>query len=380
MRRIAWVVALLFLAACRTPMPPAAAPTGDAQSLDPTSVVTPVPAASLTSPLSATPTARMETMEGPITVEGAPLRGIAMGSGTVRYGVLAPGLARSEDGGRTWRHVSPLDLPLPLVASDGSQTLYSGAVPSCYRDDVAPPFRCSHDGGETWETFPAAAGIRPIATNPGDPATLYGISCWAMQVSHDGGATWEETGRTGGMDITSIIPAGSGRLLFLAVLTSEGGQSHLAWFDDEGKLAQDLSQGLNFWGLGVLATDGQILYLADSQGVRRSDDGGSHWVLFADGLEDVVLAADPLTEGVPEDAQQRGYGLLALCVDPDNPSRLALGSVRGLYLSNDRGEHWRPLAAERLGQSKITALAWEPDAPDTLWVTTTTGVYRVVVS
>jgi len=182
-----------------------------------------------------------------------------------------------------------------------------------------------------------------------------------------------------GWDITALLPVAGDTVRFLAAVTSEGGTSRLAWFGEDGKALPDPAPGLTFWGRGVLAQSGHALFLADSTAVWRSDDGGNHWAAFKDGLADVVLAGDPLTTGVSQEDSQRGFGLLALAADPHRPQRLALGTVRGLYLSEDRGEHWRPFAAETLGQLKVTDVAWDTAAPGTLYATTPQGVLTVRV-
>ncbi|MDI7275911.1 MAG: hypothetical protein QME94_08020 [Anaerolineae bacterium] len=376
LRAGALIVLLIALLACtRAPNSPGpgAQPSPTPSATAETSATAPAPA-----PTDSIATPAGAWAEGPLAVEGEYLRTIAIAPGSaVRYGVLGTGLARSDDGGQSWRRVSDLSVPTPLVSPRDALVLYAGDIPSCYRDEESPVFRRSTDGGKTWQELPAGQGIRPVAFKPGDPSTLYGISCWALNVSRDGGETWQETGPTQGWDITAILPGGSGRPLFLAVLTSEGGTSHLAWFDGDGKLVQNLTEGLNFWGLGVLATDGMTLYLADSTGVRRSTDGGQHWTLFKDGLDDVTLDVDPQTEGIPEEDVMRGYGLFALLTDPAQPQRLVLGTVRGLYLSEDRGEHWSPAGIEALAGMRIAALNWEPQQPGVLYATTEAGVYVV---
>ena len=356
-----------------TPAPAPVLPTAALTSTPPpTATPAPPPAATATPPVTPQPAAA-----APLAVEGQALRALVLvpGSG-VRYGLLARGLALSEDGGRTWRRVTGLTLPAPLVSPHDYRTLYAGDIPSCYRDDAQPIFRRSTDGGASWQELAAGRGIRPVAVHPDRATMLYGISCAGLNVSRDGGQTWQTTGPTQGWDITDILPLTAGQLRFLAILTSEGGTSHLAWFDAEGRLAQNLTQGLTFWGRGVLAAAGSTLYLADSVGVWRSDDGAT-WKQFREGLADVALAADPLQEGVPEAAMQRGFGLFALAPDPADGRRLALGTVRGLYVSEDRGEHWRPASVEALAQRRIDQVAWDPVAPGTLYATTAEGVYAV---
>jgi photosystem II stability/assembly factor-like uncharacterized protein len=267
-----------------------------------------------------------------------------------------------------------------LVSSRDPSTLYAGHRPSCYKDGDDQSFWRSTDGGQSWVRLQAGEGIMPVATLPdtaGQPERLYGISCGGLNVSTDGGETWELTGRTMGWDITSILPILNGRVRFLAVLTSEGGSSHLAWFDADGRLEENLFTGFNFWALGHLARAGSRLYIANSTGVWRQDDAGGEWQRFRAGLEDVVLEVDPAEVGLSEEDARRGFGLLALAPDPANPQRLALGSVRGLYISLDGGEQWLPFETDELAGVRVDQLAWDLSAPGTLYVTTPGGVFVV---
>ena len=349
----------------------------------PSAVATPQQQAPSPSPTALiTPTslpARAEAV-GPLTVDGQLLTAVVVVPGsTVRYGVLGQGLARSEDRGQAWRQVSDRSLPLPVVSPRDPATLYAGDSPSCYKDEAKPSFWRSTDGGRNWVELQAGQGIKPVAVvaGAGGPDRLYGVSCEGLFSSPDGGETWELTGPTLGWDITSILPIRDGDLRFLAVLTSEGGASHLAWFDQDGRLARDLSEGFNFWGVGVLAQADSTLYIADSTGVWRQTEPDGEWQRFAEGLEDVVLATDPMTEGLSEADVTRGFGLFALAPDPSNPRRLALGTVRGLYFSEDGGEHWSPAGLEALAGSRINRLAWDPSAPGVLYATTPGGVLVV---
>ncbi len=383
-RRVSLLGLLLAaLVGCVSPTPGA---TGTPK---PSGATTPVAVATATLPATAvTPTAGPApsvsptghvTVEGPLVAGGYPIKALALAAGSpLRYATPADGLACSDDGGQTWRRVSDLALPLPLISPHEPRTLYAGAMASCYQGGPDPIFRRSTDGGETWQELAGGRGIGPVAEHPTNPGTLYGVSCTGLHLSSNGGETWQATGPTQGWVVTSILPLATDPLRFLAVLTSEGGTSHFAFFDAAGQLAQDLPQGFSFWGVGALAQAGGTLFLANATAVWRSEDG-VQWQPFADGLADVTVATDPLTAGVSEQDMQRGFGLLALAVDPAWPERLALGAVRGLYTSEDRGEHWRPIGAEVLGQLKVSRVAWDPAAPGIVYATTTQGVYAVRV-
>jgi hypothetical protein len=354
-----------------------------------TSPATSTPAAPVATATTTPPPAPTDTpvptvgpaVEGPEMAAGELLTAVAVAPGSqVRYGLLGPGLARSDDGGEDWQRVSALALPLPLVSPADADTLYAGNMRSCYKDEQEPNFRRSEDGGRTWVELAGGRGIRPVAALPGAAGgadTLYGISCQGLSVSTDAGETWELTGPTLGWDITGILPVTDGSLRLLAVLTSEGGQSHLAWFAQDGSLEQDLTDGLNFWGLGVLARAGDTLYVADSMGVWRQRGAAGDWERSSAGIEDVVLKADPLVEGLSEEDAERGFGLLALAPDPSDPQRLALGTVRGLYVSDDGGERWQQADAPSLAKVRINQIAWDAAAPNTLYAATPGGVYTV---
>lgn len=368
LRGVLLATAAAVLVACARP----AAPTPTAPPI--ATATLPAPTASATAP------SLQATADGPRMAGDQLLTAVVVVPGSpVRYALLGPGLARSDDGGQQWQKVSDLPLPLPLVSPADADTLYAGNMRSCYKDEEEPTFRRSTDGGRSWVELPGGRGIRPVAAAPGAAGadTLYGISCQGLSVSTDSGASWELTGPTRGWDITSILPVADGRLRLLTVLTSEGGQSHLAWFGADGSLEQDLTDGLNFWGLGVLARAGSTLYLADSTGVWRQSEPNGRWERHKAGLEDVVLKADPLVEGLSEEDAARGFGLLALAPDPAQPQRLALGTVRGLYLSRDGGQQWQPAGVPSLAKERINQIVWEATAPDTLYVATPGGVFAV---
>ena len=111
----------------------------------------------------------------------------------------------SRDGGRSWRDVTPPDLPEwsfvrtvePSPHAPG--TLYLAATR--YKlDDPAPYLYRTADYGETWQAItgsgsgdlaiPADDFIRVIRADPGCPGVLYAGTETGLHVSLDDGATW----------------------------------------------------------------------------------------------------------------------------------------------------------------------------------------------
>ncbi len=374
-----FIVLSLALVGCQgqaglpTPAPPVSPPV-------PIATATAAPATPA-SPVTATPVPTPTVQSGvvgPLAAGDGLIEALfAAPNSPIRYALHSRGLARSDDGGQSWLQVSDLALPRLLVSPHDPRTLYAGDMAPCLAGGEDPAFRRSRDGGESWQELPGGTGVRPVAEHPSRAGTLYGASCLGLQLSSDAGETWQRTGPTDGMDITNVLPLAGEPLRLLAVLTSEGGSSRLAWFDEAGQPAVGPALGLSFWGQGALAQAGEALYVATSTGVWRSDDGGGQWRQFTDGLADVVLAVDPAVGGLSEADAQRGFGLYALAADPKRPERLALGSERGIYLSEDRGEHWSLAPAGVLSQFRVTGIVWDPAFPDTLYASVAQGTYAV---
>lgn len=101
----------------------------------------------------------------------------------ILVGLTESGIARSEDGGRTWR---PLGMPsgqlTTLAASVDGRVLYAGTTDGLQR---------STDGGATWMRTRFAGVALAIAVAPTDAETVAVVDdASRFYRSGDGGATW----------------------------------------------------------------------------------------------------------------------------------------------------------------------------------------------
>lgn len=99
------------------------------------------------------------------------------------FGVTAEGLARSDDGGRTWRAAAtPAVYPIASIAAtaDGS-ILVAGGPGGLARSD---------DGGETWSTLPFDGEPAAIAVTAGGETIAMVTRTTDVLRSDDGGRTW----------------------------------------------------------------------------------------------------------------------------------------------------------------------------------------------
>jgi photosystem II stability/assembly factor-like uncharacterized protein len=161
------------------------------------------------------------------------------------------GVARSSDGGRTWRQT------LSCGLSDANGAAFTRFVTRLRIDPKRPrvvyaevteesernpqtihrTLYRSADGGLTWRRLAARAGV--VAVDPRTPQTLYLVKNGRLLQSLDDGRTWRGLG---------ALPAGS------------------------------------TYDLLVDRADSRTLYAAGTFGVARSADGGVTWALFNNGL------------------------------------------------------------------------------------------------
>ena len=251
---------------------------------------------------------------------------------------------RSEDGGVTWTRVGerpPFDAVVPSRAEP--LILLSGSRGDCSEPAPQRPplYRFSQQGG--WANVPGITGLRPLdAWMNGD--VLLGVSCNGFELSRDGGDSWSPFAELeSGFFVTQVAQADSSALnpSALVELTS-GPTSRIYRLDlDATDEAERMTLLETFWGTAPLASAPGVDAIASSRGVLISRDGGENWELHRRGLEEVTLSVDPDRQPIPDDELGRVNAILAIAIDPDDETRMFVGTVDGVYTSTDGGETWR---------------------------------------
>jgi uncharacterized repeat protein (TIGR01451 family) len=240
----------------------------------------------------------------------------------VHAGFDAGGLARSNDGGRTWVIVGGqlAGVTVRSIAIDLSdpRRMYIGSPTGVHK---------STNGGDTWTSIgpasPVAVSIGDVRLDPHASNVVYAASLEPGGVfrSADAGATWTP--------LTAGLPTSMRRGVRLAFEAGKSGQVYLATAghgvfrsDDDGLSWFPVSAGLTAARVGALAAADEVLYAGTAgAGVFRSDDGGSTWRASNDGLT--------------------GGRIEALAVDPFVTSTLYAGdAAQGVMQSATAGRTW----------------------------------------
>jgi hypothetical protein len=265
------------------------------------------------------------------------------------------GLLRSTDGGGRWERVGPrFDSDLWSLCLDpvDDQRIYVGMAPGIAR---------STDGGETFEvletTISADCQIGTsrttnVAVDPEDSAVLWAsVEIDGLHRSDDRGDTWSSLGQLGptpfhndvhglallpgerGCDVVVTSPYGLGR-------SSDGG-TNFRWhaFDafPGSKLEVAYSRCIRAIGDGVLVTCVGDYVPGRVGALEISRDGGETW------------HRDPL----PVAPNSTMYWL---ATHPDLPGTVVATSLFGqVYVSDDGADTWRKLDRE-LGEIRAVAV------------------------
>jgi photosystem II stability/assembly factor-like uncharacterized protein len=270
---------------------------------------------------------------------------------------------------RTWRRVGELPIQGHLLADSADPNLlYLGDHPPCLTDGEPIPFYRSTDGGETWTEIENAQNIRPILVWPENRDVIIGSRC-GLAISQNSGITWQRHLPESEFDLTRLNVTQIG---LFGVFTSGNGVSHLRKIHIEDPNQPEFDEPiLSFWGSGAIHASQDRILVGEVGGVHFSDDGGRTWSSTKQGLDDVVASVDPLEEEIPQAELESGLGIFALLPHPQNTSRIFLGTIRGLYLSEDNGQSWGKIP--EVEDRRVTELAFSMGG-SILYVTTDEGV------
>lgn len=303
-----------------------------------------------------------------VVMHGGPFGGVVVQlvldpavPGTLYLAAFGRGVYRSTDGGRRWVLAArgledPAVLALALDPREPGG-LFAGTDSGVF---------VSRDRAGTWTRLGLRGrNVRSLAFGPGRPAVLYAATDQGVLASADGGGSWQP--RNAGLEMRDV-----------RVLRRAGpppGWLYAAGFGgvfrsgDGGRTWQAAGAGLGDDRVRALAVDPvrpERVYAGTAGGgVFVTTDGGRAWWALNAGLRNHTVLSLLLTPegeryvgtvgGVqrwdPAAGTWRSVGedLLTLTVtvvaaDPHRPGRVYAGTGGLVFVSDDRGEHWRELA------------------------------------
>jgi photosystem II stability/assembly factor-like uncharacterized protein len=279
---------------------------------------------------------------------------------------------RSEDGGNTWRRMTP-------DAGRWGPEGVSVGTPIDFQVDPRNPDRVfvnaygggnfvSEDGGATWEIASkgyTGAMVRDIAVDPQEPGRVYAASRSGIFVSQNGGEDWNgiASGEYKDLDwhAISINPADTSKLLSeqtcnrRALYSPNSGRSWITRMHFEDNVAWRTFEfapsdpNVVYAGTAGFISCGSFGSEYPAHGIYASQDGGG-----------TLTAAN--------DANTQDAAIAQLAVHPQDPLTVFAASFnKGLLKTVDGGKTWQTVAPELFQGKSATAVRFAPDNPNLLF-------------
>jgi photosystem II stability/assembly factor-like uncharacterized protein len=286
---------------------------------------------------------------------------------------VGTGLYKSTNGGDSWKLIGLEDserIARIVIDSENTDTVYVCAMGHLWDANEERGLYKTTDAGESWENVlyvDEDTGCSDVAIDPQDPNTLY-AGMWQFRrypdffdsggagsglfKTTDGGATWAE--------VTNGLPAGEKGRIAVAVAPSrprrvyavvEAENTALYRSDDLGASWVEVNNSFNvgarpfyFAYIVVDPVDPDRIYKPGLYLAVSTDAGKAFTSIFSGGF----------SMGVHSDHH-------ALWINPTNPYELVLGTDGGVYMSYDRGSHFRLVKA--LPVSQFYEVSYDFDYP-----------------
>ena len=219
---------------------------------------------------------------------------------------------------------------------------------------------------------PWGGDARAFAGVPDEPQHLFlgGTDNWVFQ-SADGGATWTRMGRIGTPDDpgdlivdSMLVDASDKHTLFAGVWRSYQTDGGLYVSRDSGKSWTPIPalKGQSVRSLAQAPSDPAILIVGTLEGIFRSQDHGENWERISPPKE------DPLSREIHE--------VESLAIDPKKPDTIYAGTWHLPWKTTDGGAHWRNIKQGVIDDSDVFSILVDPEHPAIVYASACSGIYK----
>ncbi len=221
----------------------------------------------------------------------------------------------------------------------------------------------------SWFAFgPDGGSARAFAADPRDAAHLYlgAANGWIYQ-SRDGGRKWERLARVGKRDdlvIDNILvdPADPRHLVVGAWVLSDLNHPDGGLFvsNDGGATWASNSEmrGQSIRALASAPSDPKIFVVGSIEGVFRSNDSGVHWERIS-----------------PKDNAEI-HEVESLAIDPVDPKIIYAGTWHLPWKTTDGGESWTSIKQGIIEDSDVFSIIVDPKQPNVVYASACSGIYK----
>ncbi len=212
------------------------------------------------------------------------------------------------NGGAIW-HEMDSGVPSVRVLTLGGRDLYAGTSSGLY---------VSSDGGVSWGLLHGSASwnVSGLAFGAHD---FFALTKDTVYVSHDTGSTWTYAGTYGGPQVNAFASFGN----TLLIGTDAGG---IFRSTDSGNSWKPRNNAFPYLQINSLVSSGAEVFAATNSGVFKTGTDSNTWEAIDRGMSDFHVRS------------------MVQTLTPDSGvCNLLAATPSELFISTDRGEHWRTL-------------------------------------
>ncbi len=212
---------------------------------------------------------------------------------------------------------------------------------------------------------PDGGDARRFAFNAQDPNRIYvGTTDSWIYVSNDGGSTWSRLAHLGNQDdlvVDSLVVDRSNPHTLYAgvwVMDHPDGGIYISHNDGHTWAQAPEMYGQSVRSLAQARSNPRVLVAGTLRGVYRTEDGGQHW-----------------REISPPESKEL-HEVESLAIDPYDAGTIYAGTWHLPWRTEDGGAHWSNIKQGVIDDSDVFSMIVDPSRPSIVFLSACSGIYR----
>ena len=206
---------------------------------------------------------------------------------------------------------------------------------------------------------------RSFAADPTNDKHLYlgTTNSWIYQ-SEDGGASWQRLAKLAKTDDllldNIIVDSSDAKTLLVGAWVVDHPDGGLFISHDAGKTwtTVDAMKGQSIRALTQAPSDPKVIIAGTLKGVYRSEDSGQHWAQIT-----------------PEGSMDL-HEVESIAIDPRDPHTIYAGTWHLPWKTTDGGANWHNIKQGLIDDSDVFSIIIDPTTPNVVYTSACSGIYR----
>jgi photosystem II stability/assembly factor-like uncharacterized protein len=212
---------------------------------------------------------------------------------------------------------------------------------------------------------PDGGDARSFAADPSDSRHLYlGTTNSWLYESRDAGASWHRLAKLSPKDDlildNTTVDEADPKTIYVATWVVDHPDGGLFISHDSGRTwsKNPAMDGQSIRALAQAASNPKVLVVGTLKGVFRSEDGGQHW--------DQISPA----------SSAELHEVESIAIDPKDPKTIYAGTWHLPWKTTDGGANWHNIKQGLIDDSDVFSIIIDPTAPQTVYTSACSGIYK----